>query len=245
MRFGLSGRTEKASYIGYAALYLLIVFAVAFAETQLDLPVRGELSAIIFIFIVVVATAFLMVPASVRRLHDLGRSGWWLLAFFVPLANFLLLAALGFVDGQRDTNRFGPGQTARGDDAPSANDDAPPTKKAVQPSAPAVRQGSACAQCNRNFGSDWHYDFENVVLGQTYAVQCKQCGIFLCDGEDDAHLGFDASGSRNPCPNCGATKTFVNITPGAAYSSMVEAEAARYRGHIRHPGQSGRPVIRE
>jgi uncharacterized membrane protein YhaH (DUF805 family) len=31
------------------------------------------------------------IAVSVRRLHDIGRSGWFLLLAFVPLVGFLLL----------------------------------------------------------------------------------------------------------------------------------------------------------
>ena len=71
--------------------------------------------------------AFIAVP----RLHDIGRSGWWLLALFlgeiVPIAIgwnggeqgiliagglyvmfcMIVLAALGFIPGNEDANRWG------------------------------------------------------------------------------------------------------------------------------------------
>ena len=47
---------------------------------------------------------FVLVPSiavAVRRMHDTGRSGWWL---FVPLVNFTLLCR----GSQPHDNRFGP-----------------------------------------------------------------------------------------------------------------------------------------
>ena len=40
-----------------------------------------------------VYSIFLFVPSlavSVRRLHDLDKSGWWLLLFFIPLVNIVM-----------------------------------------------------------------------------------------------------------------------------------------------------------
>ena len=44
---------------------------------------------------------------SVRRLHDTGKSGVWILLAFVPLGAFLLLVFF-VTDGDRGTNEFGP-----------------------------------------------------------------------------------------------------------------------------------------
>ena len=44
---------------------------------------------------------------SVRRLHDLDRAGWWLLLFFVPAANFVLVV-WWCMRGTNGYNKFGP-----------------------------------------------------------------------------------------------------------------------------------------
>ena len=45
---------------------------------------------------------------AVRRLHDVGRSGWWLLIMFVPLFGLLLLLFWWVQPSEREANRFGP-----------------------------------------------------------------------------------------------------------------------------------------
>lgn len=45
---------------------------------------------------------------AVRRLHDSGRSGWWLLIGIVPLIGSLWLFILLIWAGTRGSNRFGP-----------------------------------------------------------------------------------------------------------------------------------------
>ncbi|MBO4779427.1 MAG: DUF805 domain-containing protein, partial [Selenomonadaceae bacterium] len=44
---------------------------------------------------------------AIRRLHDLDRSGWWVLLSFVPIINFILGLYLMFKKGVVGGNRFG------------------------------------------------------------------------------------------------------------------------------------------
>ena len=45
---------------------------------------------------------------AVRRLHDVDRSGWWLLLAFVPLIGIIVLIVWWCTEGTRGPNRFGP-----------------------------------------------------------------------------------------------------------------------------------------
>ena len=52
-----------------------------------------------------------MVPGlavSVRRLHDLDRSGWWLLLGFVPVIGPVVLLVWCCSRGMEGPNQFGP-----------------------------------------------------------------------------------------------------------------------------------------
>lgn len=49
-----------------------------------------------------------MLAVSVRRLHDDGRSGWWLLIGLVPLIGWIVLIFWYVQRGQDGPNRFGP-----------------------------------------------------------------------------------------------------------------------------------------
>ncbi len=45
---------------------------------------------------------------SVRRLHDIGRSGWWLLIAFAPLIGIVLLLIWACKRGEDGVNEYGP-----------------------------------------------------------------------------------------------------------------------------------------
>jgi len=44
----------------------------------------------------------------VKRLHDRGRSGWFVLLVFVPLVNLWPLIEISFLRGTRGSNNYGP-----------------------------------------------------------------------------------------------------------------------------------------
>jgi uncharacterized membrane protein YhaH (DUF805 family) len=45
---------------------------------------------------------------SIRRLHDLDRSGWWYLLIFIPLIGLIVLLIWNCTRGTVGPNRFGP-----------------------------------------------------------------------------------------------------------------------------------------
>ena len=45
---------------------------------------------------------------SIRRLHDTGRSGWWLLIGLIPLIGTIILLIYMVSDSQAGTNEYGP-----------------------------------------------------------------------------------------------------------------------------------------
>lgn len=51
---------------------------------------------------------------SVRRLHDIERSGWWLLVSLVPVVGVILLIVWFTQPGRGGANRYGPDPTRTG-----------------------------------------------------------------------------------------------------------------------------------
>lgn len=49
---------------------------------------------------------YVVIIAGIRRLHDLNRSGWYLLLAFVPLVNVVMILYLLFAPGKVEGNRW-------------------------------------------------------------------------------------------------------------------------------------------
>lgn len=47
------------------------------------------------------------IAVSVRRLHDTGRSGWWLLIAFIPLIGAIVLLVFMALDSEPGHNEYG------------------------------------------------------------------------------------------------------------------------------------------
>ena len=56
-------------------------------------------------------TLAILIPAlavSVRRLHDTGRSGWWLLILLIPLIGTIVILIFMVQDSKPEENQYGP-----------------------------------------------------------------------------------------------------------------------------------------
>ncbi|MCO7223958.1 DUF805 domain-containing protein [Pleionea sp. CnH1-48] len=64
----------------------------------------GSIGLLFFTNIFFVALSFVMM---IRRLNDLGKTGWISLLYFVPVLNVLLILYLVFFSGDSEVNQYG------------------------------------------------------------------------------------------------------------------------------------------
>lgn len=88
----------------YAALFLPLIIVTAIPRgVQDDLsPVAGAL--IVFAFLALVLP---YLAATVRRLHDTSKSGWWWFIALIPFGSIILIVFLASA-GSPGWNQFGP-----------------------------------------------------------------------------------------------------------------------------------------
>jgi uncharacterized membrane protein YhaH (DUF805 family) len=101
-----SGRSRRSEYWYFFLIYLIIVFALVFLENGFSFTpgksaVAGVLSSIFMLAMLIPSLAL-----SIRRLHDIGKSGWWLLLCLIPVVGFALIY-FACLDGEAESNRFG------------------------------------------------------------------------------------------------------------------------------------------
>ena len=106
---GAAGRTRRIAFINIAAFALLMIaLALGVAAAYADVPRDGLFIAKAGGFaVVIVASVWILVCAGIRRLHDMNRSGLWLLTVLIPAVNALLLLALVIWPGHKGENQFG------------------------------------------------------------------------------------------------------------------------------------------
>jgi len=62
-----------------------------------------------------------------RRLHDIGKSGWWQLMVLIPLLGAILLIVFFVLDSEPKDNAYGPNPKGTASSTPSPEPTAPPT----------------------------------------------------------------------------------------------------------------------
>ena len=98
------GRSSRREYWGFA--FANLILAASFWLLGILGGPLGNLSVLYGVVVLIPNLAI-----TCRRLHDTGRSGWWLPLGIVPTP--LVLVVLFFVcqKGQIQSNRYGPART--------------------------------------------------------------------------------------------------------------------------------------
>lgn len=109
-----SGRASRQEFWMFVLFNLLFAMAWAFVAGLLTGLFGGSFdqeSRLIFMYkLIAIYYAVTAVPAmavGVRRLHDTGRSGWWMLIGLVPLVGGIWLIVLMCSDDNPGDNRYG------------------------------------------------------------------------------------------------------------------------------------------
>jgi uncharacterized membrane protein YhaH (DUF805 family) len=99
-----SGRATRPEY-WYFILFLLIGGIVT---ATIDVLVFGatEIGPANVIFSL--ATLLPSLAVLIRRLHDIGRTGWWVLLSFIPIVGWIILIVWACQRGEPGPNAYGP-----------------------------------------------------------------------------------------------------------------------------------------
>ena len=104
-----SGRARRAEYWNFVLVNIIIyipLYIVFIGSIFNDSETFGTLSiAVLGLF-----ALFMLVPSLavlVRRLHDLNKSGWNFLFYFIPIAGPIIMLVWLCTEGNRFTNNYG------------------------------------------------------------------------------------------------------------------------------------------
>ncbi|MER5203632.1 DUF805 domain-containing protein [Streptomyces sp. NPDC002825] len=96
-----SGRARRKEFWMFYLFNIIAVFILAIVDN-----VIGIYPALTGIYFLAVLLPYLGV--TVRRLHDTGRSGWFILIGFIPLVGGIILLVFLATDGEQQQNAHGP-----------------------------------------------------------------------------------------------------------------------------------------
>lgn len=103
--FNFSDRSRRKEYWMFmliaALLSLVLTMVDAFAGLELAEDV-GILSTLFSLLLIVPSLS-----VTFRRLHDTGKSGWWILISLIPIIGWIVLLVFTVQDSETGVNRFG------------------------------------------------------------------------------------------------------------------------------------------
>lgn len=102
-----SGRATRSEFWWFWLFYTLVIVALSLVAAAIA-PGGGGSIAFIGIAAFAIGSIIPIIAVTVRRLHDTGRSGWWLLLGFVPLVGGLILLFFYLQPSTPGPNAFGP-----------------------------------------------------------------------------------------------------------------------------------------
>ncbi len=97
-----SGRASRSEFWWFQlfGFILGIVIGIVFCWSQTTLNI-----------VTCIVNLALLLPSLglvVRRLHDIGKSGWWIFIALIPIVGWILLIVWYCKDSQMETNQYGP-----------------------------------------------------------------------------------------------------------------------------------------
>ena len=99
---GFKGRASRSEYWWFVLFTIIVNFiATAFPSDITPNPTSIIVSLAIFLP---------SLGVIVRRLHDLGKSGWWILLAIIPIVNFIgifVILVFMVMEGEEHTNQYG------------------------------------------------------------------------------------------------------------------------------------------
>jgi uncharacterized membrane protein YhaH (DUF805 family) len=107
--FNFSGRARRKEYWYFVLFHALVLLSgdLLFASFYNEDPAIGNALG------VALALYFLLsiipgIAVTVRRLHDIGKSGWWYFVGAIPVIGAIWMLILTCTDGVAGPNQYGP-----------------------------------------------------------------------------------------------------------------------------------------
>jgi uncharacterized membrane protein YhaH (DUF805 family) len=101
-----SGRARRKEFWMFALINFVVMVVLSFVDSMIGMPVLGLIYAL--------GVLLPSLAVGARRLHDIGKSGWWQLVGLVPFIGILVLIIFFVLDSNPGDNKYGPNPKAGG-----------------------------------------------------------------------------------------------------------------------------------
>jgi uncharacterized membrane protein YhaH (DUF805 family) len=101
-----SGRARRTEYWMFVLFNIIFAIVAVILDNVLGTAIQGIGYGLIY-GLYVLGMLIPGIAVVVRRLHDVGKSGWMFLIVFIPLVGAIWLLVLLFSDSEQDNNKWG------------------------------------------------------------------------------------------------------------------------------------------
>ena len=101
------GRARRSEFWYFTLFHFIAIVVLSVIDGMLGIALLSS--------IYVLATLIPSLAVAVRRFHDTGRSGWWVLIALIPFVGSIISLVLMCFEGEPQANAYGPnpkGETA-------------------------------------------------------------------------------------------------------------------------------------
>ncbi|KYH42921.1 DUF805 domain-containing protein [Branchiibius sp. NY16-3462-2] len=104
----MSGRAGKAEFWWFALLWFIVDAVLGAAQGAFDESKAPGAIIVLLLGLFALALIAPFIAVTVRRLHDVGRTGWWWWLHFIPIIGTIVLVIFCVGESQ-GPNQYGPG----------------------------------------------------------------------------------------------------------------------------------------
>jgi len=98
-----TGRSRRSEFWYFTLVNMLITYGLQGVGFATEIGIFGILAGIVSLALFIPGLA-----VAVRRMHDTGRSGWWVLIAIIPVVGWILYIIWAASDSQPGANEYGP-----------------------------------------------------------------------------------------------------------------------------------------
>ncbi len=104
-----NGRATQKEFWGFFGIHIVIYLLLRFTSANL---LTSKYYSKIFIIVPIIGMIYTLISiiptisVTTRRLHDIGKSGWWILLYFIPFLGWLVLLVFFLLPSQDVENKW-------------------------------------------------------------------------------------------------------------------------------------------
>lgn len=103
--FEIRGRSRRKEYWLYTLFIIVMTIILLVVDSAFELYIDEDTGMLSTLFLL--ATFITSFTVTIRRFHDIGKSGWWILLNFIPFIGTIVIFVFTVLNSEAKTNAYG------------------------------------------------------------------------------------------------------------------------------------------